>query len=94
MHTKQLKKQVAAQLELAKLVGSETKREFNHEPEDLELRASIFAATYDQVYAVAKSASAKHDRSERFAEIAAAYRATMPEEIDDDTAFLFKKIFP
>ncbi|QBQ42464.1 polyribonucleotide nucleotidyltransferase [Sphingobacterium psychroaquaticum] len=88
-----IKKQVAAQLELAKLVGSETKREFNHEPEDLELRASIFAATYDQVYAVAKSASAKHDRSERFAEIAAAYRATMPEEIDDDTAFLFKKYF-
>lgn len=57
------------------------------------MRASIFAATYDQVYAVAKSASAKHDRSERFAEIAAAYRATMPEEIDDDTAFLFKKYF-
>lgn len=88
-----IKKQVAAQIELAKLVGSETKREFNHEPEDLELRASIFAATYDQVYAVAKSASAKHDRSERFAEISAAYRATMPEEIDDDTAFLFKKYF-
>lgn len=88
-----IKKQVAAQVELANLVGKTAKREYNHEPENLELRASIFAATYDKVYAIAKSASAKHDRSENFAKIAEEYRATMPEELDDDTAFLFKKYF-
>lgn len=88
-----IKKQVAAQVELANLVGKTVKREYNHEPENLELRASIFAATYDKVYAIAKSASAKHDRSENFAKIAEEYRATMPEELDDDTAFLFKKYF-
>ncbi|WP_343556670.1 polyribonucleotide nucleotidyltransferase [Sphingobacterium sp.] len=88
-----IKKQVAAQVELANLVGKTVKREYNHEPENLELRDSIFAATYDKVYAIAKSASAKHDRSENFAKIAEEYRATMPEELDDDTAFLFKKYF-
>ncbi|MNG98999.1 Polyribonucleotide nucleotidyltransferase [compost metagenome] len=88
-----IKKQVAAQVELANLVGKTVKRVYNHEPENLELRDSIFAATYDKVYAIAKSASAKHDRSENFAKIAEEYRATMPEELDDDTAFLFKKYF-
>ena len=88
-----IKKQIAAQVELANLVGKTVKREYNHEPENLELRDAIFAATYDKVYAVAKSASAKHERSENFAKIAEEYRATMPEELDDDTAFLFKKYF-
>lgn len=88
-----IKKQVAAQVELANLVGKTVKREYNHEPENLELRDSIFAATYDKVYAIAKSASAKHERSENFAKIAEEFRATMPEELDDDTAFLFKKYF-
>ena len=88
-----IKKQVAAQVELANLVGKTVKREYNHEPENLELRDAIFAATYDKVYAIAKSAYAKHDRSENFAKIAEEYRATMPEELDDDTAFLFKKYF-
>ncbi|MFU1858931.1 polyribonucleotide nucleotidyltransferase [Sphingobacterium sp. CZ-UAM] len=88
-----IKKQIAAQVELANLVGKTVKREYNHEPENLELRDSIFAATYDKVYAIAKSASAKHERSENFAKIAEEYRATMPEELDDDTAFLFKKYF-
>ena len=88
-----IKKQVAAQVELANLVGKTVKREYNHEPENLELRDAIFAATYDKVYAIAKSASAKHDRSENFAKIAEEYRATMPEELDDDAAFLFKKYF-
>src|SRR5690606_16248541 len=88
-----IKKQIAAQVELANLVGKTVKREYNHEPENLELRDAIFAATYDKVYAVAKSASAKHERSENFAKIAEEFRATMPEELDDDTAFLFKKYF-
>ena len=88
-----IKKQVAAQAELANLVGKTVKREYNHEPENLELRDAIFAATYDKVYAIAKSASAKHERSENFAKIAEEFRATMPEELDDDTAFLFKKYF-
>ncbi|AIM35817.1 polynucleotide phosphorylase [Sphingobacterium sp. ML3W] len=88
-----IKKQVAAQVELANLVGKKVKREYNHEPTNDTLRAEIFSATYDKVYAVAASASAKHDRSEAFAKIADEFRATLPEELDEDTKFLFKKYF-
>lgn len=88
-----IKKQVQAQLELAQLVGKTTKREYSHEPSNPELRDQIFAATYDQVYSIAKSASAKHDRSEQFKQIGEAFIQTLGEEIDEDTEFLVKKYF-
>lgn len=90
-----IKKQVQAQVELAQLVGKTTKREYSHEPTNPELRDRIFAATYDKVYAVAKSASAKHERSEQFKQIGEAFVETAfgEEELDDDTAFLVKKYY-
>ena len=88
-----IKKQVAGQVELSRLVGSETKREFVHEPSNPELREAVYAATYDKVYEVAKSGSTKHERTERFAEIGEEFFATQGEEIDDDTAFLLKKYY-
>ncbi len=88
-----IKKQVAAQLELASLVGAQTKREFNHEPENQELKDAVYAATYDKVYAVAKSGSSKHERTEKFAEIGEEFFATLGEDLDDDTEFLKKKYF-
>ncbi|MCT1525847.1 polyribonucleotide nucleotidyltransferase [Sphingobacterium hotanense] len=88
-----IKKQVAGQIELSRLVGSETKREFVHEPSNPELREAVYAATYDKVYEVAKSGSTKHERTERFAEIGEEFFATQGEEIDDDTAFLLKKYY-
>lgn len=88
-----IKKQVAAQEELARLVGKTEKRTYSHEPSNLELREQIFAATYDKVYAVAKSASAKHDRSSQFDQIAADFAVNLGEEVSDETAFLFKKYF-
>ncbi len=88
-----IKKQVAAQVELANLVGKNVKREFNHEPTNPELREAIFAATYDQVYEVAKSGSTKGERGEKFATIGAAFYETLGEEVDDETKFLFKKYY-
>lgn len=88
-----IKKQVAAQVELANLVGKTAKREYSHEPSNPELREQIFAATYDKVYAVAKSASAKHERTEKFAQIGEEFALTLGEEVDDETAFLFKKYY-
>lgn len=88
-----IKKQVAAQLELASLVGAQTKREFNHEPENQELKDAVYAATYDKVYAVAKSGSSKHERTEKFAEIGEEFFATLGEDLDDDKEFLKKKYF-
>ncbi|TYP98521.1 polyribonucleotide nucleotidyltransferase [Sphingobacterium allocomposti] len=88
-----IKKQVAAQVELANLVGSLVKREFNHEPSNPALREAIFAATYEKVYAVAKSGSTKHERSDKFAAIGEEFFATLGEEIDEETAFLAKKYY-
>ncbi|TDQ76724.1 polyribonucleotide nucleotidyltransferase [Sphingobacterium yanglingense] len=88
-----IKKQVDAQLELTKLVGSEVKREFNHEPSNLELREAIFAATYDKVYEIAKSGSTKHERSEKFSAIGEEFFATLGEELDEETKFLAKKYY-
>src|SRR5690554_4336881 len=71
-----IKKQVAAQSELAQMVGKTEKRSYSHEPSNPELREQIFAATYDKVYAVAKSGAAKHDRSDQFARIGEEFVAT------------------
>lgn len=88
-----IKKQVGGQIELANLVGSQAKRDFNHEPSNPELKDAIYAATYDQVYAIAKSRSAKHERTDKFAEIGKAFFETLGEEIDEETEFLMKKYY-
>ncbi len=88
-----IKKQVAAQVELSQLAGKTAKREYSHEPSNPELRDQIFAATYDKVYQVAKTASAKHDRSEQFKQIGEEFIQTLGEELDDDTVFLVKKYY-
>lgn len=88
-----IKTQVAAIEDLAAKVGKTTKREYNHEPSNPELREAIFAATYEQVYEVAKSGSSKHERTERFAEIRDAYFETLGEDIDEETQFLAKKYY-
>jgi polyribonucleotide nucleotidyltransferase len=50
-----IKIQCQAQLELAEMVKSTTKREYNHENHNPELKAAIEKACYDKVYAVAKT---------------------------------------
>lgn len=88
-----IKKQVAAQKELEKLVGKTEKRVYSHEPSNPELREQVYAATYDKVYAIAKSGSSKHERTEKFAQIGEEFLATLGEEIDEETAFLVKKYY-
>jgi len=85
--------QVKVQKELAEAVGKTKKREYSHEDSNPELKEQVYAATYDQVYAVAKSKSAKHERTEKFAEILAVFVATLGEEVDAVTSFLAKKYF-
>lgn len=88
-----IKKQVAGQVELANLVGSGEKRDFNHEPSNPELKDAIYADTYEKVYEVAKSRSSKHERTEKFAEIGQSFFETLGEELDEDTEFLMKKYY-
>ncbi|WP_316834770.1 polyribonucleotide nucleotidyltransferase [Pedobacter nutrimenti] len=85
--------QVQAQKELAELVGKTVKRTYSHEDSNPELKEKVYAATYDQVYAVAKSQTSKGERSEKFASILADFVATLGEEVDDVTNFLAKKYF-
>jgi polyribonucleotide nucleotidyltransferase len=85
--------QVQVQKELAELVGKTVKRTYSHEESNLELRAQVFAATYDKVYAIAKSSSAKHERGHAFGQILMDFIATLGENVDDVTGFLSKKYF-
>ena len=85
--------QVQAQKELAELVGKTVKRTYSHEESNPELRAQVFAATYDKVYAIAKSGSTKHERGNAFGEILMDFIASLGEDIDDVTGFLSKKYF-
>ncbi len=88
-----IKKQVAAQEELTRLVGKTEKRTYSHENSDLELKAKISKDTYDKVYAVAKSNSGKDERSAAFKAIQTAVLEALGEEATDADKFLAKKYF-
>ena len=85
--------QVQAQKELAEAVGKTVKRTYSHEDSNPELRDQVYAATYDKVYAVAKSQTGKSERGDKFGEILMDFIATLGEDIDDVTGFLSKKYF-
>lgn len=90
---KAIKIQVQAQIELSEEVGKTQKRVYCHEKSDLELKDKVYAASYEKVYAVAKSGSAKHERAEKFSAIQEELLASLGEDIDDTTVFLAKKYF-
>ncbi|MBI9055147.1 MAG: polyribonucleotide nucleotidyltransferase [Bacteroidales bacterium] len=67
-----IKMQCVAQLELAEELKV-VKREYNHETNDEELSKRIHTDLYDQVYEIAKSKKAKHERSDAFTAARDAY---------------------
>jgi len=87
-----IKHQCFVQKELAAEVGKTVKRVYCHENSNEELKKAIYAATYEQVYAIAGSASAKDERAVKFKEVRDAYIETLG-EIDDVTKFLAKKYY-
>src|SRR5690606_19986573 len=88
-----IKKQVAAQVELAQEVGKTVKREYCHENKDLELRDKVYAATYDKVYAAAKAQYPKHERSAAFDAVYNEFVETLGEEVEESSIILVKKYF-
>lgn len=89
-----IKIQCQAQIELAELVKSTSKREYNHETHNDDLKAAIQKACYDKVYAVAKMGNAnKTERAELFKAIREEFAATLSEEDQKANAFLIKKYF-
>ncbi|MBM3401529.1 MAG: polyribonucleotide nucleotidyltransferase [Bacteroidetes bacterium] len=85
--------QVEAQKELALLVGKTEKRIYSHETNDPDLKEKVFAATYDKVYAIAKSKSSKHERNDKFSEVINEFILELGEGVDDATIYLSKKYF-
>ena len=75
-----IKVQCAAQIKLAEAVGKKMTREYEIELENEDLAKKIHEMTYDKVYAVAKSASAKHERSAAFDAIKEEVKASFTEE--------------
>ncbi len=90
---KAIKVQVQIQKELAAEAGKTEKRVYNHENSNPELRERVFAETYQKVYEIAKSGSAKHERSEKFELIQKEFILSLGEDIDEVTKFLAKKYF-
>ena len=88
-----IKKQVAAQVELTRLVGKSVKRTYSHENSNLELKAKITADSYDKVYAVAKSGAGKDERAAAFKALQNDVIDALGEDPSEATKFLAKKYF-
>jgi len=87
-----IKHHCLVQRELTEAVGKTEKRTYCHENSNEDLKKAIYAATYDQVYAIASSASSKDERGAKFKEVRDNYIETLG-EIDDVTKFLAKKYY-
>ena len=62
-----IKVQCVAQVEFAKEVGAEKKREYCHENNDEELRKDVWAKCYDKAYAIAQAGNSHtHWRMDQF----------------------------
>jgi len=78
-----IKMQCIAQLELAEELKV-VKREYCHETNDEELSKRIHTDLYDQVYDIAKSKKAKHDRSDAFKKAEGDYVEKLQAENEDE----------
>lgn len=88
-----IKIQCDAQIRLAEAVGKKPTREYEPERKDEELRKRIYDLAYDKVYAVAQSASAKHERSAAFAAIKEEVIASFTEEELEDYGSMVSRYF-
>jgi polyribonucleotide nucleotidyltransferase len=76
-----IKKQIQGQLDLAsKVEKSKVKREYSHETHDEAFKQKVYDFCYPLIYDMAKSGSAKQERSDKLNEIKDAFVATLTEE--------------
>ena len=88
-----IKPQCLAQIELAKELGKDVKREYCHEVNDEELKAKVIAETYDKAYAIATAGSAKHERSEAFEALEAEFCEQFTEEELEEKKVMIHRYF-
>lgn len=84
-----IKLQCNAQLELAEMVGSTKKREYNHEKHDLDLKKKLYDLLYNKVFAVAQKGNPnKHERSSEFKAILKEYTDGLPADSTEDKTLI------
>ena len=88
-----IKVQCAAQVKLAEAFGKKETREYEPEREDDDLAKKVHDLTYDKVYAVARAASAKHERSAAFEAIKEEVKVAFTEEELADYGGMVSKYF-
>ncbi|HLW32259.1 MAG TPA: polyribonucleotide nucleotidyltransferase [Aequorivita sp.] len=88
-----VKRQCEAQVRLAEAFGKKQVREYDSEREDEDLKNKIHEMVYDKVYAIARSASAKHERSAAFSEIKDGVKATFSEEELEDYGSMVSRYY-
>ncbi len=82
--------QIAAQQQLRDKVGITSKREYTKPYTNDELEQKISSIAKDKMYAISKSASSKHDRSEAYKALEAEVKQTLGELEDADAALVSK----
>ncbi len=88
-----IKEQCAAQVRLAEAFGKKEVREYETAREDKDLEKKIHDMAYDKVYSIAKSASAKHERSSAFDTIKEEIKASFSEEELEDFGDLISSYY-
>ena len=89
----EIKRHCKVQMELMEAVGKTQKRAYCHEENDEELRKALEEFCYDKCYAIAKSGSAKHERSDAFDAVKEAFIETIPEEEREDKAMMVERYY-
>ena len=89
----EIKKHCKVQMELTEAVGKTEKRAYCHEENDEELRQAIQEFCYDRCYAIAKSGSAKHERSDAFEALKEEFYATLPEEEREEKRMMVERYY-
>ena len=89
----EIKKHCKVQMELTEAVGKTEKRAYCHEENDEDLRKAIQEFCYDRCYAIAKSGSAKHERSDAFEALKEEFYATLPEEEREEKHMMVERYY-
>ena len=89
----EIKKHCKVQMELMETVGKTQKRAYCHEENDEALRQAIQEFCYDRCYAIAKSGSAKHERSDAFDALKEEFYATLPEEEQEEKRMMIERYY-
>lgn len=89
----EIKKHCKVQMELTEAVGKTVKRTYCHEENDEDLRKAVQEFCYDRCYAIAKSGSAKHERSDAFDALKEEFYATLPEEEREEKRMMVERYY-